>query len=281
MCSPKEPMYFNTDFTNRLTTSEAAYLSYFDAVPATGRIAGEASVLYLASRVAAQNILAFEPSARFIAMVRNPVEMAYSYHAQNLRNGTEPLADFGAAWRAQGSRTTGRGVPAMCRDRKVLLYGPMCRLGFQVQRLLQTAGPARVHVILFDDLQSDAPRVYRDTLGFLGVADDGRTEFPRMNENAAVRSMFVKHIQRSLHEAKQRWGLVRGLGVLKWLDRQNRVKRRRSEMDPSLRRELAGYFRSDVQLLEEILHRDLQERWLGAASTDTPPTGAIPTAFEG
>lgn len=262
MCSPKEPSFFNTDFSNRLTTSLDKYLRYFEVVPPGVVIAGEASVQYLASASAVPNIRSFDQDSLFIAIVRNPIDMAYSLHSQNMRNGTEPIADFGAAWHAQSHRIDGEGIPAMCREKKVLLYGFMCRLGEQVERLVQNAGRDHVHVIIFDDLEADPRRVYCDALRFLGVEDDGRTTFPKMNENAFVRNMLLKHLQRSMHETKQRWGITRGFGFLKWLDRRNRVIGLRPAMAPATRAELAEYFRSDIEKLSGLVGRPLGDKWL-------------------
>lgn len=262
MCDPKEPTFFNTDFTNRLTSSLEQYLRYFEHVDPQVKISGEASVLYLASQVAAANILEFEPEARFIAMLRNPIDMAHSLHSQNLRNGTEPLLDFAAAWHAQEHRARGEGVPAMCRDGRVLLYGFMCKLGEQVERLIHVAGVGRVHLVVFDDLRDDPRQTFCDVLRFLELDDDHRTNFPHLNENVAVRNMALKHAQRSMHEFKTRLGITRGLGLLKWLDRHNRTAKHREMLSPSLRAELAAYFRADVEKLGNIVGRPLADRWL-------------------
>lgn len=263
MCTPKEPTFFNSDFTNRYTTSLEDYVGYFRDVPRPVRVAGEASPLYLASEVAAANILAFEPSAKFIAMVRNPLEMAPSLHSQKLRDGIEVIDRFEAAWQAQKERAQGGRVPAGCRDVRVLLYGPMCRLGEQVDRLLATAGAERVHVVVFDDLCADPRAVYRATLAFLGVDDDGREDFEVYNANTGPRSMVLRRVHRSVNRVKHRLGITAGFGLNKWLARYNTVLQARAALPPALRREMVAYFRADVERLEIVLGRPLAEAWLG------------------
>ncbi|MEC9341081.1 MAG: sulfotransferase [Pseudomonadota bacterium] len=144
MSSAKEPHYYNTDFGNRHTHSPAEYSRFFKHPPAVCDAVGEASVWYLYSHAAVPNILVDVPAAKFIVMLRNPVEMAPSLHEQQLVNGTEDVADFAAAWRLQTEREAGRSIPRLCEEPKLLLYGPACRLGEQLQRLYCVAGQEQV-----------------------------------------------------------------------------------------------------------------------------------------
>ena len=65
MSHPKEPHYFSTDIENGRMTHKSQYLACF--VQDNPPIAiGEASTLYLYSKVAIQNILKFNPNAKFI-----------------------------------------------------------------------------------------------------------------------------------------------------------------------------------------------------------------------
>src|SRR5216683_1662449 len=125
----KEPHFFNTDMTFRNVRSEAQYEACFRDAGQQHAAIGEGSVFYLYSDVAIPNIIAEIPDARFIAMVRNPLEMASSLHTQLRYNGDENVADFGAAWRLQPERAAGNALPRFCRDASILLYGKVCSLG--------------------------------------------------------------------------------------------------------------------------------------------------------
>src|SRR3954468_1950993 len=81
----KELHYFGSDLTflktQRPTREE--YLAHFAAAQPQ-QIAGEASVWYLYSQLAAREIHDFCREAKFIIMLRNPVDMMHSLHSQYL-----------------------------------------------------------------------------------------------------------------------------------------------------------------------------------------------------
>jgi len=124
MSRQKEPHHFNTDSRFRWVETLEAYESLFSDAPAAAQAIGEASVLYLHSEVAAANILCYQPRARFIAMVRNPLEMAPSWHRQALFDQQENEPDFARAWALQAERTAGRQVQVdVAQDMAVAVAG--------------------------------------------------------------------------------------------------------------------------------------------------------------
>src|SRR5690242_3134640 len=97
MSVPKEPTYFGADLSARYRRmSEDEYLGLFRDARPDQRV-GEATPWYLYSTSAAAEIKAFEPAARIVIMLRNPVDVMFSQHSQLLFNQREDLADFGAA----------------------------------------------------------------------------------------------------------------------------------------------------------------------------------------
>ena len=90
----KEPHYFNTDDQQCVATLGDYELLFVDATDQHIAV-GEASVWYLSSTEAVRNILRYQPEARFIVMVRNPVEMAPALPAEMLLSGHESFATSG------------------------------------------------------------------------------------------------------------------------------------------------------------------------------------------
>ena len=104
----KELDFFGRDLVfkgHRLTEEE--YLGFFSRATAEKR-AGEGSVWYLHSKTAALEIKDFSPNARIIIMLRNPLDMMYSFHSQRLYNGNEDIENFSAALDAEAERTQHR-----------------------------------------------------------------------------------------------------------------------------------------------------------------------------
>src|SRR5262245_38442672 len=119
---PKEPHFFTrvADGYDLARTRRAYIKSFFPTERLSRDALGEASPSYLYSRTAIRAIDRMFPAARFIVMVRNPLEMMPSYHARLLFTLDEDVADFETAWRLQKQRAIGREIGrASCRERRV------------------------------------------------------------------------------------------------------------------------------------------------------------------
>jgi len=262
--APKEPDYFNRDPAAVCATSLRRYEALFaDATDAHIAI-GEASPKYLRHPHALANILQYNAEAKFIVMVRNPVDMAASWHAQQLLNDNEDARDFEAAWNFQDQRRAGDAIPRLCYDPANLLYADVCALGSQLARVFESVAAARVHVILFDDLASDPAGVYRAVLAFLNVPDDGRAVFDAHNPGRLPRFRYVNRRLADAHaqlaRVKTALGIRRAFNTGAWvrrLQRLNRSKDARAPLRPEFRHQLNEYFADEVRQLEALLDRDL------------------------
>lgn len=255
----KEMHFFGSDldFSNRIRIrySEEEYLSYFSGAKNQKR-AGESSVFYLYSERAAAEIKEFCPSANIIIMLRNPVDMLYSWHSQSLYNGDENIDDFESALDAEDHRKRGLCIPQRgIFPVKCLFYREVAKYTQQVQRYLDTFGNEKVHIIIFDDLRSDTAKVYQETLCFLGVNPGFQPKFRVVNPNKSVRSKAVRNFSLWLRGTcipiPLRRRLLQGIRFL------NTRYEPRSPMDPKLRRRLQAEFISEVEGLSQLLGRDL------------------------
>jgi hypothetical protein len=256
--SVKEPHFFNFDYAYRLTNSLRQYEDLFIRAEGHHIAVGEASVRYLYSRTAVPAIIGYATQPRFIVMVRNPVEMAYSLHQQTVFNCDEDEFDFSRAWQLQARRAYGDCVPKRCHDPQMLLYGRLCQVGEQVRRLLTLVPRANVLVLNLDFVRRNARGEYLRVLEFLGLDDDGRGDFPVAN--AAKRRRYpgawltVRWANRTLQAA----GVPRiRLGVTSFLGKHDRREVVRPEMDPKMQAQLREYFQHDVALLEKLTEWDL------------------------
>lgn len=263
MCTPKEPCYFDTDLPwPDSPKSEQAYMRLFDGANDVHIAVGDASTNYLYSAVAVSNILAFNPSAKFIVMVRNPIEMAMSLHSYSVQELTEDVVDFEAAWRLQGERRNGRSLPRLNYQKDFVMYGAFCMLGEQLQRLYSKVERERVHVIVFDDLRANPEDTYRKCLEFIGVPYDGRMLYPARNVTGRPRSQPLHNLLAHLLAVRQALPIPRlGLDVFSRLKRLNLAPDVKRSISGDFRRELICYFRGDVELLSRLIGRDLRV-WL-------------------
>jgi hypothetical protein len=256
MSPEKEPHFFNSDH-RRYRTSLAAYERLFEQASDPHTAVGEASVWYLYSTAAVPNILEYNPAAKFIVMVRNPVDMAYSLHDELFFTRHDDIADFATAWKLQEARQAGSRLPALAWERKFLQYGEACRLGAQLSRLYERVPRDRVKVIVIDDLREDSRAVYVAVLQFLGVQDDHRTDFTAHNQAKERRWASLLYIERLAMTMKQIAGIEGGLGLWRRVESWNKTERKRVPLAPALRLELQRYFEADIRKLEMLIGRDL------------------------
>lgn len=264
MCVPKEPHFFADDFPNhRYVDRWEDYLDLFSGAGGC-RAVGEASVFYLLSDVAVPNIMGRVPSARIIVMLRNPVELAQSMHAQALSSRDETETRFDVAWNLRDARRQGRHIPRNCRQVKALLYDELASLGGQLQRLLQVVPRDQVQWWFHDDFAADPGRVYREVLAFLDVPDDGRTVFPKVNVRKKARLQWLAEFTQKppgwlvdlAIRMKKSFG-IRRWGVLGALRSANFTSARREPAPVALEEEMAVVFRDDIERLQAITGRDL------------------------
>lgn len=272
MSWPKEPHYFAKDFDRyrRLRTRDE-YMRLFSGRTGDHLVAGEASVWYLYSSAAAQGIHEFNPQARIIVMLRNPVDMLHSLHSQLLFTFREDEPDFEKSWRLQACRKDGHRLPAKCLEPSHLQWREVARFPAQLRRVFQSFDKDQVKIIIMEDLVSSAREVYEDVLEFLGVPSDGRKEFPRINVNTVHRrpglGRFFYHPPRLLRWMEPRVRrLMSSLGIREFRAWHrvlsfSSVTAKRPPLPATFRAELVEVFREDVHELSSLLNRDLSH-WL-------------------
>ncbi len=259
----KELDFFGRDLVfkgHRLTEEE--YLGFFSRATAEKR-AGEGSVWYLHSKTAALEIKDFSPNARIIIMLRNPLDMMYSFHSQRLYNGNEDIENFSAALDAEAERRRGSRLPKGASDVFGWCYREVATYTKQVQRYFNAFGKEDVRVIIYDDFAKDAGLAYRETCQFLDIDSDFQPDLRMINTRKQVRSKALREFLRRPHPASG-W-LFRAIGLRPdrnggykgWLRRLNSSDNSLRPMNPVLRKQLQREFAPEVRQLSALLERDL------------------------
>jgi hypothetical protein len=259
----KVPFHFATDLdmvNKRQFRDPGTYLDLFAAATTQRRI-GESTPFYLYSRRAAREIKRFDPAARILVLLRNPVDMMYSMHARNLMDGNENIKDFAEALEAEPTRMAGNRLPKGCFFRPSLYYRDLVRFPEQLKRYMDLYDRDQLHVILFDDLKSNPRATFKDVVSFLGLEQELDVSLGRANKSVAVRSPALATLLREPPEVLQR--LPKGLweGLVWRLNRWNKGTTSLSPIDPVLRRRLLDESAEDIVALSQLLQRDLSH-WL-------------------
>jgi len=198
MCPRKETHVFATDLAERMAVrrgqqplSRQRFLELFADLQGES-LRGEASVWHLYSATAAAEIEAFQPNARIIVMLRNPVEMLPSLHSQFVFVGIEPVEDFEAALKLDAERERS-GAPAGFPPSS---YRSAVQYAEQLRRYFDVFGRDRVHVIVYDEFRDDTLGVYRETCRFLGASTGFEPTIEVVNPNTRVRSRTMRRFVR-------------------------------------------------------------------------------------
>lgn len=268
---PKEPFYFSSDYPElkkqHFLTDDASYLAlYKDADESLHVCAGEGSTNYLASEKAVQAALDMSPDAKFIVLLRNPVEVAHAFHMEQLFARNEDEENFEAAWRLQEARAQGKNIPDTCFALQFLMYRDVVAYADQLERFFKLVPEDRRLILFQEDLKRDTGGLYRETLAFLGVEDDGRTDFPTVNGSHKHRSEFIANlvlrppaIIRPAVWAFRNYARKNKPRAIEAIKARLRVKSKREEMSPEFEAELYQEFLPSVERLEALLGRDLSD----------------------
>ncbi len=275
MCDPKEPGYWSRDFGGLLRRRSVPLESLDDYLKlfagAQHSVVGEGSTLYLASQTAIPDLLQFNPAAKLLVMLRNPVDFVVSFHRQKTFDLNEDMTDFGRAWQLQSERAAGRHIPPHCHEPAVLQYETLGRFGTQLQRVQNLVDHDQVKVVLMDDLQQRPRETFESVLSFLQLPSEGRTDFPRVNDARTFRFRFLQVLySQDLPILGPTVRFARRVGAqseaLRSFWNSVRAKpQRKATISQEVRAELHNVFGDEIGLLEELLQRDLSA-WRSTAA---------------
>lgn len=252
----KEPSYFAPEMglTTPWATDLDRYLELF-APGADRQVRGESTPAYLFCPSSAERIHVFEPDARILILLRNPLAAVRSVYAEARKFGLEPERTFPAALKASDA---GRPELESRPGGRWLRYRDVVRYAEQVERFLTVFPREQVHIELYDDLVRDPARVYGNVLQFLALDPFELPTFPAVNVARRVRSLQLQRLimAPSMGGTTGRVGRVR-----RTLVRLNTGPARQAPLPDDVRQGLVDDLGPDVDRLSRLIGRDLAH-WL-------------------
>lgn len=238
----------------------AAYRRLFTAATAETAV-GEASPNYLYSETAARRIHEhLGAGVRLIALLRDPVERAYSHFLHLVRSGREPLRDFAAALDAEPERIAA-GWEWSWHYVQMGLYHA------QLTRYLNYFERDRLTVYRFEDFAADPVALTQDVFRVLGVDDafvpDTSLHFEKSGVPKSER--FQRFLLNPDHWLRRLSRYVLPEAVReRILLRMKNVNLEKPPLSPEVRARLVDTYREDVLRLQALIGRDLSA-WLAPA----------------
>lgn len=267
---PKEMNYFLSDSPDIYPhfQNEENYFSTF-ADAQKGQLVGETSVFYFYSDQAINNILKYNPRAKIIVFVRNPMELLPSLHQQYVKTLYEDNVDFGKALRIGDDRDWHKSLEPIKKNKWLLDYQYMGQLGHRMTSIADLVPPEQLHLIFYDDLKASSENVYQSVLKFLGVDDDGRKTFGRVNVRGVYRSKFIaQFLKNPPNFLKKLWHMIKpalrfvGMGDLySKAIVANQKKVEAAELPQEDKGYIHDMLSEDIKKLSKITERDLSH-WL-------------------
>lgn len=244
MSTPKEPHYFAGLCRGDEEMTWQEYRSLFDRVDGEN-IVGEASNSNFILPEAAKHIRErIGPEVKLLAILRSPVERAFSHYLHFVRAGAESLS-FEEAIQKEEQRLR-NGKPATYAYRDIGMYGR------RLEPYYDRFGSESIKVVLFEDFVQHPVEVMHRICLFLGIDGHSWTdEAPSENSRPAAESTPAQAADWLLAQWYQ-WAPHEGR-VFKRVDRYI-VRNHQSSLSPrpEIRRQMLQEYAEDLDRLSEL-----------------------------
>jgi len=223
----------------------------------SGLVMGEVSPTYLHDADVCKRIAERIPHARMIAVLRNPVDRAYSHFVMDRRRGWETILDFDDALAAEPNEVEefwwGRG--------QYVRHG---RYANSIRQYQEAFAGDQLKIMFYDDLIADSDAYMSEMLEFIGVDAEFRVDTSTRHHKGLVKNQSLK--------SRLLYAQFPGKQFLKrHLPSATREKIQGSiqdvthdapaPMSSATRNHLVDLFREDVLALQSLVDRDLSH-WL-------------------
>jgi hypothetical protein len=260
MTSPvKEPGFFIRDHihpsasTEYRKCTEEGYEKLF--VHAAGySVIGDATTEHILFKEAIDRMHQFNPDAKILIMLRNPVDIIYNNHFGRWLARTEPEKSFKKALKRNTQNLDPEYNPQY--DYKHMIH---C-LPENIAHCISLFGRDNVKFTVLERFKKQPEEEYKDILRFLGVDETQIPDFKHYNSTKSVKRRLQLHNLRLFHGFK--WGMARfhftRLILKKIMEKiANTEQTQRPLIPEALKDELQEAFNPTIEALEKVTGEDL------------------------
>lgn len=264
MPADKEAPFFSEDKFYRLGWEDFAR-TRFD-LSSEGQFWGTVSPQYMSDMRVPERISGHMPNTRLIALLRNPVDRAYSHYRMAVRRGIEKRSfpeavDELCGIHQQNSDSTVQDarVEDSIKNHEDEYYLAWGEYGRVLELYRKYFDEDRILVLYMNELKTNPEETVRTALEFIGAnsqiipANVGKTYHAGGTKRIIPESW--KHFLRDQNWFRSLWHRVpeqtRGT-VNYWYEQFNVRKQTADRIDPNTRLKLVDHFSSDVELLQSV-----------------------------
>lgn len=226
-----EPHYFSREYHR----GQAFYTDMFAHAKA-GAIIGEKSNSYLTTPEADQRIRKDIPHVRLVFQLRNPVDRAYSDYLMLFRRG-EVDDDI-----------TRHLDPDRAAQGRFLADG---RYGDHLQRFYDLFGAEQILVLLYESMTRDSGQQLRRLADHIGVPDGLAPPLQKRVKDAGAAAV-PRPLRRMLAPIRPILDPIRNTAMMQRLRGIVARPHVYPKLDPSLKAEIADYFRPQIDKVEAL-----------------------------
>jgi hypothetical protein len=243
------------DYINNSINNLRDYKGLFEGVSGE-RAVGEASPLYLYSEKAPGRIHHHIPEVKLIAILRNPIEQAFSHFLYAKRQMLEPLEDFSAALEVQVERKEKCWQPMFQYSRFPTYYQ-------QLKRFYNYFPEHQIKIYIYEEFENDPRAVLSDIYSFVGVDRNFLSSLDhRPNVGGVPKNRFLQDIVMRPHLLTALAGrLVREKTKRRIRDAVSDRNLQTPAFPEVAKNYLKKELREEILNLQTLLNRDLSD-WL-------------------
>ncbi len=258
--APKEIHFFGKDLGYKIQRpSLEEYQSYFKE----SGLNGDASVWYLYSNSIYKELKSLGIQPKIIVLLRNPIEVSYALHSQNIVDANENITNFEVALNLEETRKKGHKLPPDVDPPRTVFYKQTADFYPRIHKLQKHIPKNDIFIGLQTDLKNNTIDFLTTIETFLGIRHYENYNLQRINENKVVKNQ-------KLHRAIKKPGdfkikifrtFVPSKRLRKWLVGKvydsNLTYTKRKPLTEQTKKELMCFFKKNNQLLGEIIDCDI------------------------
>ncbi len=241
-----EPHYFDREYDKPIQQYEEIFEEASE-----GELIGEKTPAYIYRPSVPKRIHNHIPNVKLIALLRDPVERAYSHYCQRLRAGEEEL-DFKEAIEKERERLEEGDI----QEREEYSYVDRGKYHEQIERYLKYFDRDQVLILPSEDLRNNREKTLREILEFIGADKDFEFKSLKDKGTGGLPPFGLKFITKlATHPVIGQIPILgRGLKFINTLGDK-------PPMNEEAREELIETFKPHNEKLKQYVDFDPSEKW--------------------
>jgi len=259
----KEPRYFDRmtfyDYEeDYFTKTLEEYLEYYKNEEIRNKkYRMDGSVFNMYNKESIEGILNLSPDAKFIVILRDPVEASISMFHQRLSyvdsNMREVCGDFNRCWDLLEKRKKGKGYPKGCRNKFLFRYDLLYAYELYLPYLQERLGN-NLFIGFYDEYKNDSEDLFQKLFDFLEIHNI-KIENKKINKSAIIKKSIYLDMLHVI--AKRTLSVRKKLGLLGIINIQkNIVSKYKQPLDKDIQidSKIYDFFKPTYDYMDKLYH---------------------------